>query len=234
MSSLLNKLNTKKLPAILQCPLCDYHIKRNTMFEAHVLQEHGISAKELYIQQHSQGVNKCKCGCGGEPKWIGYNVGFAKFIVGHNANIYSSYDEETAKKIALTRGSNWRGKSIWKGRTKENDANVAERGKRTSIAQKKLFAEGKIVTWNKGLTKETDPRLAKYSESLKQQFTSREKVVWHKGLTAETDERVKKKNDDLKQKYATKKLIQWHKGLTKHDDPRIGKFHQNRDYYTSY
>ena len=104
MSSLLNKLNTKKLPAILQCPLCDYHIKRNTMFEAHVLQEHGISAKELYIQQHSQGVNKCKCGCGGEPKWIGYNVGFAKFIVGHNANIYSSYDEETAKKIALTRG----------------------------------------------------------------------------------------------------------------------------------
>ena len=44
--------------------------------------------------------------------------------------------------------------------------------------------------WNKGLTKETDERLAKASETMKQSYKSGKAKVWCDGLTKETDERI--------------------------------------------
>lgn len=55
------------------------------------------------------------------------------------------------------------------------------------------------VVWNKGLTKETDERIAKYAE----------KCGWCKGLTKETDPRVAKRV--------------WNTGLTKETDSRIAQ-----------
>ena len=44
-------------------------------------------------------------------------------------------------------------------------------------------------SWNKGLTKETDPRLAATGESIR--LAKQDKPAWNKGLTKETDERVR-------------------------------------------
>jgi hypothetical protein len=171
------------------CPLCGFSSKRITTIHEHFLEQHNISAEDLYIQQNPN-AEKCHCGCGEKTKFVNYKQGFSKFILGHNANIYSSYDEETAKQIALTRGSNWRGTSMWKGKTKETDEKVANRAAKTKVTRKRLMDEGEIVIWNKGLTKETDERLAKYAEDLKQQFATGVKIPWAKGLSKTTDERI--------------------------------------------
>jgi len=44
--------------------------------------------------------------------------------------------------------------------------------------------------WNKGLTKETDERVARYTKVMKKTKSEKEISAWNKGLTKETDERV--------------------------------------------
>ena len=46
--------------------------------------------------------------------------------------------------------------------------------------------------WNKGLTKEIDERVLKYSQSVKRTKSTKTYVAWNKGLTKEIDERVLK------------------------------------------
>jgi 5-methylcytosine-specific restriction endonuclease McrA len=56
-------------------------------------------------------------------------------------------------------------------------------------------AKGKIA-WNKGLTKETDERVAKLIERSRE--AKKGKIPWNKGLTKETDERVKRTSEKQK------------------------------------
>lgn len=65
------------------------------------------------------------------------------------------------------------------------------------------------VAWSRGLTKDTDKRVKKMSESHKGQ------VAWNKGLTKETDIRVKNISNSCKGR------IPWSKGLTKETDKRL-------------
>lgn len=48
------------------------------------------------------------------------------------------------------------------------------------------------IAWNKGLSKETDERVANYAQTTHNKYESGELVGWCKGLTAETDERIAK------------------------------------------
>jgi len=49
-----------------------------------------------------------------------------------------------------------------------SDSLRGKKNPKASRTKKKLFAEGKLTVWNKGKTKETDPRVAKYAESVSQ------------------------------------------------------------------
>lgn len=85
--------------------------------------------------------------------------------------------------------------------------------------------------WNKGLTKETDARIAQGSEkdsiNLKEKYEAGKLIIWNKGLTKETDERVaqntEKSTKTLREKYDSGDLISWNKGLTKEIDERVRK-----------
>jgi hypothetical protein len=69
---------------------------------------------------------------------------------------------------------------------------------------------GKVI-WNKGLTKETDERVKKQSETAKQKYKDGENKVWCDGLTKETDERIK--NSSIKIQNTIDKKIKdnnWH------------------------
>lgn len=81
------------------------------------------------------------------------------------------------------------------------------------------------VGWAKGLTKETDERIAQRAEATsvgrKQAFASGSIAPWSKGLTKETDERLKACAEQQKQKFADGILVPWAKGLTKETDQRI-------------
>lgn len=59
--------------------------------------------------------------------------------------------------------------------------------------------------WNKGLTKETDERVAKGVEKLN--IIRKNRTVWNKGLTKETDERVKKNGESVS-KTMKKKILE--------------------------
>jgi len=69
--------------------------------------------------------------------------------------------------------------------------------------------------WSKGLTKETDARVAKISEGCSRArkgkhypyFTTKGRPAWNRGLTAKTDERVAKQG--------------WSRGLTKENNTSV-------------
>lgn len=184
-------MTTKNKLEYIICPICKFTTKYISMFEQHIIEQHHITPQEFYLQTIKDSTNKCQCGCGQTTTWLNYKRGFQKFICGHNASIYTSYDKESANRLALTRGSNWRGKPHKsKGKTKETDEWVANRGKATSIGRKKAFDEGKITIWHKGLTKETDERVAQFASDLKEGYALGDYVPWAKGLTKETSEVV--------------------------------------------
>lgn len=178
-----------KLEAVI-CPICnDFTSKRLTSFEKHLQECHKTNSQELWIKIHGEPF--CRCGCGKQTTWISWKRGFTTVRVGHNASIYAVYDKDEAERLSLTRGSNWRGKeSHWKGKTKETDAATALRGQATSVGRKEAIALGDIKIWSKGLTKETDGRLAVLSQIQKERFATGEQRPWCEGLTKETDERV--------------------------------------------
>lgn len=216
-------------PILNICTICnEYSSKRLTNMEKHLNEIHSTTLKNEWIRLN--GEKTCRCGCGKNTVWAGWRRGFNDFILGHHSNIYTSYDEETAKAIAQTRGQNWRGKPGWcKGLTKETDERVLKRAKNTSIAVKAAFISGGREAWSKGLTKETDVRILSASLASKEAFKSGERVMWHQGLTATTSISLKVKSEAQKKKYADGIFVPWHKGLTTKTDKRLKKFWLNRD-----
>jgi len=90
--------------------------------------------------------------------------------------------------------------------------------------------------WSKGLTMETDIRLAKHSRSLtgrqlseehKQNISRylQEHGIWNKGLTKEDHLSIrrgsKKQAKSIKKRYAKGEIEPWNKGLTKETDQRV-------------
>ena len=223
-------MNGKKNAAKEPCPMCGT-VMNTAGVEANHGSEHGTDLAGLWRAKH--GLNappKCKCGCGNDLTFFNWKVGYYDFILGHNARIWTSFDEEKARDISERRKAKLRGRPSWsKGKTKETDERLAASGPKKSESLKQAYASGSITPWSKGRSKETDERLANFSEKLKQDFASGARVQWHLGKTADTDERIKHKNDSLKEKYSTGEFVPWHKGKTKEEDPRIAKTWEHRD-----
>lgn len=80
-------------------------------------------------------------------------------------------------------------------------------------------------SWSKGLTKETDERVAARgvatSLGRKKAFEEGRLRAWSKDLTKETDERVAAASAQLKDGYASGKYVPWAQGLTKETDERV-------------
>lgn len=93
------------------------------------------------------------------------------------------------------------------------------------IAQKRSASLTGRTGWAKGLTKETDERVASRAKATsigrKAAFDEGRLTCWSKGLTKETDERVAEAADTLKQKYTTGECAPWTRGLTKDTDERV-------------
>lgn len=215
---------------VIMCPLCnEYSSKRITSVEKHVNNVHNTTLQLIWDNQNN-GPTVCGCGCGQQTKWLNWKHGYAKFIKGHNANIYSVYDEKIAKEISEKRAEKLRGKKGWSaGLTKETDQRIANIATATATGRRLAFAEKKIAIWSKGLTKDNDERLLHVSTVLKQKFQNGTKTQWSSGLTEDVDQRLKTRNDNLRLKYTNGNLTTWNKGKTKVIDERIKKTWENRD-----
>lgn len=107
--------------------------------------------------------------------------------------------------------------------------------------------ERKIQVWNKGLTAETDERVAKNGQATKETRIERGNyVAWNKGLTKDTDSRVQYNYDrtveGMIEKYGVPNNslrtdvdhIAWNKGLTKETDDRVKKASDNHTGVTAW
>lgn len=120
------------------CPFCNFVnpdvIYTNESLDSlriHVTKRHRRSSRELYIALFLDDKEPtCACGCGTNSKFWGIRKGFATFCRGHVARIRNNWGHN-ARALAKSCAS-----------------------RRTNIAA------GKWLVWNKGRTKETDPRLA--------------------------------------------------------------------------
>lgn len=78
------------------------------------------------------------------------------------------------------------------------------------------YNKNKKHAWNKGLTKETDERVRKNGESIKESYKSGKVKSWCDGLTKETDERLKNLSKNVSNTVKEKvENNNWHSSLGK-------------------
>lgn len=112
---------------MILCKECNQEFKSLDSLRRHRSQKHKINAEQTYIDYVLNGVEpKCKCGCGERPKYLGIDAGFRDYKWGHGARV----------------NNNW-----------GHNPNVIKKSHET---QKRMYKNGELVIWNKGLTIEDD------------------------------------------------------------------------------
>jgi very-short-patch-repair endonuclease len=113
----------------IKCKDCQREFNDLDSLRRHRVQKHGINAEQTYIDYVLDGIEpKCKCGCGEKPKYLGIDVGYRDYIRGHAAKVNNNWGHNP--------------KAI----------------KKSHETQRKLYANGELKIWNKGLTMD-DPRV---------------------------------------------------------------------------
>lgn len=123
---------------IFYCSECSKEFDNYVSFRKHMGMKHKIKSEEIYVKYKLNGVQPtCKCGCGTKTKFLGDDLGFSGYSKGHIARIKN----------------NW-----------GHNPTALEKSRKT---QRKLYKNGDLVIWNKGLSKDTDERVKKYGETIK-------------------------------------------------------------------
>ena len=112
---------------MINCKECNREFDSLDSLRRHRTQKHGINAEQTYIYYVLDGIKPtCKCGCGETPKYLGIDAGYRDYIRGHAARV----------------NNNW--------------GHNPEVLKKSHETQKKMYANGELKIWNKGLTKKDD------------------------------------------------------------------------------
>lgn len=107
------------------CKECNREFETLDSLRRHRIQKHNINAEQTYIDYMLNGVNQtCKCGCSEKPKFLGIDAGYRDYKLGHAARIKNNWGHNT------------------------------EAIKKSHETQKKMFNDGSLRIWNKGLTVE--------------------------------------------------------------------------------
>lgn len=107
----------------MTCKECNREFETLDSLRRHNVQKHKITAEQTYITYVLNDiVPTCKCGCGEKPKFLGIDAGFRDYRLGHAARI----------------NNNW--------------GHNPEAIKKSHDTQRKMYNDGDLVVWNKGLT----------------------------------------------------------------------------------
>lgn len=201
MAYLATKLNVK----VLKCPFCKWTAKQEPRFYEHLASDHNITLSELpelFIQHELSGIRPV-CACtkcqvnGTLTNWCGWKKGFpSPFLRGHNVNIENApirSKDILCKAQQSRRDSFERGEWIPHntGKTKENDPTVAATAEKISATVREGYTSGRILKPIKtGDTKETNPILAKSSQTKKNKYASGTITAFGKGETKDTNEKI--------------------------------------------
>ena len=114
-----------------KCPYCEESFIKITKINAHVKRVHKKTSKDLYLELHCNNVEPmCKCGCKNPVKFLGIIRGFREYRKGHVARVKNNWGHNK--------------KALEKSQEK----------------RRQMHKDGEITIWNKGLSKETDERVA--------------------------------------------------------------------------
>lgn len=184
----------------MKCKLCDREFKSYCGLATHAAKAHKMSIDETYVLHKLNGLRPT-CGyqgCENEPYFKGSTRGFAYNCSIHRGKwqegLTTSTDDRIKRRgIAISKaqvaGAHW----------SSNDEARSIISQKISIARKaskKPKQPGKYDTlskgssWSKGLTRDTDPRIAIIGDAVKASL--KENGSWSKGLTKESDWRVAK------------------------------------------
>lgn len=131
----------------MKCPNCSHEFDKLISLSLHYRSSHKRTAKELFIALNCNGIEPtCKCGCGTSVKYLGIKDGFREYAHGHASKVHNNW------------GHNER--VLLKGRTTRK--RMLENG-----TWKPFVSNETGEHWSKGLTKETDKRIAKMSTTVK-------------------------------------------------------------------
>lgn len=109
------------------CKECNREFETLDALRRHRVQKHKVSAEQTYIDYVLDGIEpKCKCGCDEKPKFLGIDAGYRDYKLGHASRV----------------NNNW-----------GHNINAIKKSHET---QKKMYENGELIIWNKGLTIEDD------------------------------------------------------------------------------
>ncbi len=125
-----------------KCPECDKQFELNGLAK-HCSRAHKIESEVLYLLLFCEGERPtCACGCKEYVKYHNIVSGYSKFVPGHQARV----------------SNNW-------GHNKK----ALDKSHETC---RQLRATGELEVWNKGLTAESDQRVAANNEAISQSIIS--------------------------------------------------------------
>jgi len=185
----------------LKCMHCHANFGQETKFVDHLVRCHEISLEQqlqLFLDVYHGGIHPtCECSdeCNVKMTWAGWKKGF------------------TSK---FARGHNARIDSVYLDTARQKEF-VSKRidGHKT----------GRIVAWNKGLTKATDERIAKtaatISKSLCDGYASGSIIDWRLNNPDKARDVAEKLSLTKREQHAAGSLIIWNKGLTKETSEKV-------------
>jgi hypothetical protein len=178
---------------VVVCPLCSLKFKQEKRFYEHLLSKHSIDDPEkLYIERECGGkAPTCQCSddCNEALKWSGWKHGYTSKFV---------------------RGHNAKIQSSFKD---------PEFHKKASEKRVKGYADGTLKSWNDGLTKETDERIAssakKIKNTLNDGYRTGRLVDWRLNNPKKAREVASKISHTKKRLFASGALKSWNEGTAK-------------------
>jgi hypothetical protein len=112
---------------MIKCKECGTEYGTLDSLRRHRRQKHNIVSEQTYIDYKLDGVQPtCKCGCGMKPKYLGIDAGFNDYIRGHASRV----------------NNNW--------------GHNPEAIRKSHETQKKMYENGELRIWNKGIKKSSD------------------------------------------------------------------------------
>lgn len=120
------------------CKVCNKQFEKLDSLRKHTGRKHQIKSEDFYVEYVLNGNRPtCNCGCGEHTKYYGDTLGFSRYSPGHQARIENGMSG------------------------KQHTAASREKMSKTTS---ECYANGSLVAWNKGLTAETDQRVADYGK----------------------------------------------------------------------
>lgn len=124
----------------IKCPICNKQYKGLISLSYHCKKSHNLNSKDIFLKINNLDKEPtCACGCNRPVKFLGIKHGFRKYIRGHISRIDNNFHKnpETFQK------------SLKKRKQMIKDGIF-----------KPFISKETGEYWNKGLTKETDERIA--------------------------------------------------------------------------